>query len=375
MLRAALLADLPRLAPIERAADALYVAAGHIEFALAPVINDADATSAISDARITVAEVDGEVVGWVMIDRAGHERSITQISVLPAHGRQGIGSALLRHVIGRCDELTIVLDTQADVAWNKPWYERFGFEVVDQSEWTPAMRDIVQRQTAAGFRWATRVHMRRSLAPLPPPMADAMELAWQSFQAGSLGIGAVVTDADGVTVATGRNRLSESTPGDDVLAGTSLAHAEMNVLAKLRWGANRHRQLTLWTTLQPCLQCLGAIRLSDVETVQQLSPDPLWAGIEQVRTLNRFLAERWPSIYQRPLDEWAALSILLPTFVGVFWEASPPGWVESLPNAAGLARELTDSGELLTAAAARTPLDQLAASLWSRLSPVISDLE
>jgi tRNA(Arg) A34 adenosine deaminase TadA len=61
-------------------------------------------------------------------------------------------------------------------------------------------------------------------------MERAVELAWESFRAGSLAVGAVLT-RQGETVATGRNRLAEQDPGDDVLAGTSLAHAEMNVLA------------------------------------------------------------------------------------------------------------------------------------------------
>jgi len=54
-------------------------------------------------------------------------------------------------------------------------------------------------------------------------MHTALDLAWRSFGAGSFGIGAVVTDADGVVVATGRNRILEEDAGDDVLAGTSAA--------------------------------------------------------------------------------------------------------------------------------------------------------
>ena len=67
---------------------------------------------------------------------------------------------------------------------------------------------------------------------LEPPMVRAVELAWESFQAGSLGVGAVVT-RHGQVFATGRNRLAERDPGDDVLAGNSLAHAELNALAKV----------------------------------------------------------------------------------------------------------------------------------------------
>ena len=48
--------------------------------------------------------------------------------------------------------------------------------------------------------------------------------------------------------------------------GLVLAHAELDALAKLRWGSPSDG-LELWTTLQPCLQCLGAVRLSPVRKV------------------------------------------------------------------------------------------------------------
>src|SRR5262245_16534019 len=140
-------------------------------------------------------------------------------------------------------------------------------------------------------------------------MHRAMELAWASFAAGSLGIGAVITAPAGEPVAEGRNRLIEHDPGDDVLAGTSLAHAELNALAKLRWQAHPDG-LVLWTTLQPCIQCLGAIRISQVTEVHVLAPDPLFRGVEAVRHVTPFLASRWPTWVEEPIDEWAVLALL-----------------------------------------------------------------
>src|SRR5262245_898530 len=113
------------------------------------------------------------------------------------------------------------------------------------------------------------------MLPEAAPMQRALELAWESFGAGSIGVGAVVTHEDAV-VATGRNRVAETDPGDDALSGSSLAHAEMNALAKLRWGPRRTDGPELWTTLQPCLQCTAAIRLSQVRTVDVLAPDPVF---------------------------------------------------------------------------------------------------
>src|SRR5262245_24048760 len=118
-------------------------------------------------------------------------------------------------------------------------------------------------------------------------MARAVELAWESTCAGSLGVGSTISTAEGLIVATGRNRLVEQDPGDDQLAGTSLAHAELNALAKLAWG-DRTAKLTLWTTLQPCLQCTGAIRMSRIDRVQVLAPDPLFREVDRVRDISPF---------------------------------------------------------------------------------------
>jgi tRNA(Arg) A34 adenosine deaminase TadA len=204
-------------------------------------------------------------------------------------------------------------------------------------------------------------------------MAHAMQLAWESFRAGSLGIGAVITLDDGV-IATGRNRLNEHDPGDDVLAGTSLAHAELNALAKLRWRQHRGAELHLWTTLEPCLQCLGAIRLSEVTHIHVLSPDPLFRGIEQVRDLSPFLASNWPTIEHRAVDEWAGLALLFQTHVGVFWSASAPGWNERLPGVAALAGELVASGQLLELATTGASLADVAEQLWPRLTKVVPEV-
>jgi tRNA(Arg) A34 adenosine deaminase TadA len=210
-------------------------------------------------------------------------------------------------------------------------------------------------------------------ARLAAPMLQAVQLAWDSFRAGSLGIGAVVT-RHGEVVATGRNRLAESDPGDDLLAGTSLAHAEMNALGKLRWGIDRDG-LELWTTLQPCLQCLGAIRLGPVRRVHVLAPDPLFRGVEAARDLNAFIGRDWPEIFELSVDEWSVLSLLLQTHVTTFWQAEVPGWNEGLPAIADLARALVASGELIELAAGEPEVEPVAAALWPRLTACLPDVE
>jgi len=204
------------------------------------------------------------------------------------------------------------------------------------------------------------------------PMRRAMELAWESFRAGSLGVGAVITDGD-ATIAEGRNRLAEQDPGDDVLAGTSLAHAELNALAKLRWGAHPDG-VNLWTTLQPCLQCLGAIRIGPVHQVHVLAPDPLFRGVENARHLNEFIGSRWPTFVQEPIDEWAVLALLFQAHAFAFWQTPLRGWADALPTTAVLADELVRSAELVDHVQRGADVDTVAQALWVRLSRCVTEV-
>ncbi len=160
--------DLPSLAVIEREADRRFAEAGHPEFLDGETIPEDVARRAIDDGRITVAELDRAVVGWLFVTRMGGELCVGQVSVSPAYGRRGIGTALLRELIAQArarGEGSIVLNTQSDVAWNMPWYACHGFVVVPLASWNDAMRAITDAQRAHGLDWTTRVHMRLTLGP------------------------------------------------------------------------------------------------------------------------------------------------------------------------------------------------------------------
>ncbi len=209
---------------------------------------------------------------------------------------------------------------------------------------------------------------------LPAPMARAVELAWESACAGSLGIGATISDSTGTVVATGRNRLFEQDPGDDHLAGSALAHAELNALAKVAF-ADRSSALTVWTTLQPCLQCTAAIRMSRIGRVQVLAPDPLFRELHRMRDISPFVASEWPEHARHDADAIAAFALLLPTHLMTFWSAPREDWQRALPGIAALARVLVSTGELVEYAASNRAVDQVLASLWARLVPCVDEVE
>jgi tRNA(Arg) A34 adenosine deaminase TadA len=106
-----------------------------------------------------------------------------------------------------------------------------------------------------------------------------LDLAWRSLCHATLPIGALLTGPDGDVAAEGRGRMLEpGAPGSDggPLAGSPVAHAEMNVLAQLD-ARRRYPDHTLHTSLEPCLMCAGAASMAGVGTVAYLGADP-YAG-------------------------------------------------------------------------------------------------
>jgi tRNA(Arg) A34 adenosine deaminase TadA/SAM-dependent methyltransferase len=112
-------------------------------------------------------------------------------------------------------------------------------------------------------------------AGLDPVWWTCLTLAWEARVAGSVPVGALVTDAAGTVVGTGRNRSRE--PGTGRVGGSPLAHAEIETLLDLPPGA-QHSGLTLWTSLEPCVMCAGALTVAGVDRVRFLGADALDPG-------------------------------------------------------------------------------------------------
>ncbi len=70
-----------------------------------------------------------KLVAWV-VDGEG---LLDEVAVAPAHGRRGIGRALVDEVVAWAAAggfPSVTLATFRDVPWNAPYYEKLGFEVV-----------------------------------------------------------------------------------------------------------------------------------------------------------------------------------------------------------------------------------------------------
>lgn len=83
------------------------------------------------DASVDVIQVDGEGAGRLFVDRQELDMHVVDISLLPAFRGQGIGTALLRDLIGEADSSGRALSIH--VAAGNParsLYDRLGFELV-----------------------------------------------------------------------------------------------------------------------------------------------------------------------------------------------------------------------------------------------------
>lgn len=102
--------------------------------------------------------------------------------------------------------------------------------------------------------------------PAPEFMLAALNEASIALEAGNLPIGAAIVHHDRV-IALGRNAIS--TPADDT------RHAELAAIESIATFLAEHkRECTLYTTLEPCMMCLGAIINVGIESIVIARPDP-----------------------------------------------------------------------------------------------------
>lgn len=115
-------------------------------------------------ACVLLAEVDGRAVGYAQVELVGDHAHLEQLSVLPEHGRRGVGTSLIEAVMNwareRGDE-AVTLTTFRDVAFNAPLYERRGFVEVPECDWSESIRELVAEEAEHGLDPALRVVMSR----------------------------------------------------------------------------------------------------------------------------------------------------------------------------------------------------------------------
>jgi len=109
---------------------------------------------------------DDEAVGFARVTIEADRAHLAELDVLPAHGRRGIGTALVRaiEVWARSgDYPEITLTTYRDLPWNAPFYAHLGFAVVPECDWDADLRRRFEEEAGLDSERARRVVMRMTL--------------------------------------------------------------------------------------------------------------------------------------------------------------------------------------------------------------------
>ncbi|HEV7689874.1 MAG TPA: GNAT family N-acetyltransferase [Hyphomonadaceae bacterium] len=93
-----------------------------------------------------------ELVGFALCSDRGEDLYLDQLSVLPRHGRHGLGTRLVRRCLQEAEARSykrVSLSTFRKVPWNGPFYKKLGFREVPSwrmQDWQNEIREL-QKQT------------------------------------------------------------------------------------------------------------------------------------------------------------------------------------------------------------------------------------
>lgn len=159
--------EVGRIPEIERRAAALFPAELLPDGLADETTSDEAARAAQAEGRLLVArDARDGVVGFALLEDDPGAVHLEEIDVDPAHGRRGIGRALVEAALAWAAERgasRMTLSTFRDVAWNAPFYARCGFAVVPAEAWSEADRLRREEEAAAGLDVSRRVIMARAL--------------------------------------------------------------------------------------------------------------------------------------------------------------------------------------------------------------------
>ena len=187
---------------------------------------------------------------------------------------------------------------------------------------------------------------------LSEPWQAALEMAWEGYCAGTMPIGAVVTDASGKVISRGRNRTLDKSAPDRETCDQMLGHAEINALLALNLDQGARHSAALYTTMEPCPLCMGAFYMSSVRTLHFAGRDP-YAGSTNLLGTTLYLSRKPIKIFP-PFDkrlEIALTAIYVESEIRLRGEQVIENhffdeWRSVLPNGINLGIALYRSGEL-----------------------------
>jgi GNAT superfamily N-acetyltransferase len=159
--------ELELLRDIERRAGAMFAAVGLADVAAhEPESREALAEYMLAERIWLVADAHDIPVGYAIVDSVDGDAHLEQLSVVPEHGRRGLGTALVEHICMWAEMqgyAGVTLTTFEDVPWNAPFYAKHGFAPMADAEIGPQLRALCEHEAEHGLDPDQRVCMRRPI--------------------------------------------------------------------------------------------------------------------------------------------------------------------------------------------------------------------
>jgi GNAT superfamily N-acetyltransferase len=174
-IRSARAEELPLLARIERSAAVLFLDTPYTFLA-----NDEPLSLDFVQQRFQAGQVwvavdkQNVVVGFAITQEVDDTIYLQEMDVDPAHGRRGLGAALVETVCAWAQlqgHKAISLSTFRDLPWNAPFYTKLGFRILDESELSISFQQIRQQEQTDGLPIVDRIIMSCELQPPKNPAA------------------------------------------------------------------------------------------------------------------------------------------------------------------------------------------------------------
>lgn len=156
-------ADDAHLVATENAANRLFAEHGYPELAEGGFPDVDEFRRMIGDGAAFVAEeAGGTPVGYAVLKPLGRLSHLRELAVHPAHGRKGLGRALVAAVIAaarKADSAGVSLTTFRDIPFNQPFYTSIGFRELPLAAAPSALVEAFHREVPGGVEPTRRVLM------------------------------------------------------------------------------------------------------------------------------------------------------------------------------------------------------------------------
>lgn len=148
----------------------------------------------------------------------------------------------------------------------------------------------------------------------------SFEEAWRAYCSGCVPVGAAVLDGESNILAKGRNRIAERSQAVFQVSEHRLAHAELNALLLVRDPVDDIHACGMYTTLEPCPLCMGAIYMSGIRKLYYAARDP-YAGSTNILGTTAYLSRKPIQVFPPGDAELEQVSVALHT--DYMWRSDP----------------------------------------------------